>query len=86
MFALWAVSLNYTSRYPLLQMCRWHMKAGADPKANTDEGDTVVVWAAWAGGLEVTRYATAVKASFCSGGPARHTADLLQLFAARYPC
>lgn len=38
------------------QVCRWLVGRGADPHASTSEGNTVLMWAAWAGGLDVTRY------------------------------
>lgn len=37
------------------QVCRWLLRAGADATATTSEGNTVAMWAAWAGGLAVTR-------------------------------
>ncbi|CAM9297672.1 unnamed protein product [Discosporangium mesarthrocarpum] len=38
-------------------VCRWLVSEGADSGAVTSEGNTVLMWAAWAGGLEVTRWA-----------------------------
>lgn len=39
----------------LLQVCRWLLYSGADPRAVTSEGNTVVMWAAWAGSFDTTR-------------------------------
>ncbi|CAN0045698.1 unnamed protein product, partial [Sphacelaria rigidula] len=39
-----------------VEACQWLLRRGADPSATTSEGNTVVMWAAWAGGLETTRY------------------------------
>eukprot|EP00904_Undaria_pinnatifida_P014047 jgi/Undpi1/9773/HiC_scaffold_27.g12229.m1 len=40
-----------------VDVCRWLLGRGADPGATTTEGNTVVMWAAWAGGLDATRWA-----------------------------
>lgn len=48
-----AMSIPRSYRPP--QVCRWLLSRGADGLAATEEGNTVVMWAAWAGGLEVTR-------------------------------
>lgn len=37
--------------------CRWLLSRDANPSATTEDGNSVVMWAAWAGGLETTRWA-----------------------------
>ncbi|CAN0365312.1 unnamed protein product, partial [Scytosiphon promiscuus] len=34
---------------------RWLLDRGADPRTATHDGNTLAMWAAWAGGLEATR-------------------------------
>jgi hypothetical protein len=38
-----------------LDMCRWLLRHGADPTAATEDGNTVLHWAAWAGGVEIVK-------------------------------
>ncbi|CAM9289529.1 unnamed protein product [Pylaiella littoralis] len=40
-----------------VNVCRWLVYSGADPRAVTSEGNTVVMWAAWAGSFDTTRWA-----------------------------
>ncbi|CAN0314546.1 unnamed protein product [Ectocarpus sp. 12 AP-2014] len=56
----WAVAGVETRRFGTgghVNVCRWLLDLGVDTKARTSEGNTVVMWAAWAGGLDATRWA-----------------------------
>ncbi|CAB1116108.1 unnamed protein product [Ectocarpus sp. CCAP 1310/34] len=56
----WAVAGVETRRFGTgghVNVCRWLLNLGVDTKARTSEGNTVIMWAAWAGGLDATRWA-----------------------------
>ncbi|CAM9467434.1 unnamed protein product, partial [Ectocarpus fasciculatus] len=56
----WAVAGVETRRFGTgghVNVCRWLLNFGVDTKARTSEGNTVIMWAAWAGGLDATRWA-----------------------------
>ncbi|CAN0150442.1 unnamed protein product [Scytosiphon promiscuus] len=56
----WAVAGVETRRFGTgghVNVCRWLLDRGADPGTTTHEGNTLAMWAAWAGGLEATRWA-----------------------------
>eukprot|EP00752_Nemacystus_decipiens_P009786 g8738.t1 len=55
----WAAAGVETRRFGTgghVDVCRWLLSLGADPGSTTTEGNTVVMWAAWAGGLDATRW------------------------------